>query len=167
MATYSLKDACIALEVIKKLNESFPVSEQAIKDGLANTFMPVRMEIVQESPLVIVDGSHNPEGISNMVKSLNNVVGDREIHVLFACFRDKNIERMLAYVGEYSKDIVLTTFPHERARTEEEYFLYLEDHAFKTNAIDALKEMMTNYPDDAILVTGSLAFASYIKRNMK
>ena len=95
------------------------------------------------------------------------MVGDREIHVLFACFRDKNIERMLAYVGEYSKDIVLTTFPHERARTEEEYFLYLEDHSFKANAIDALKEMMTNYPDDAILVTGSLAFASYIKRNMK
>ena len=166
-ATYSLKDACIALETIKKLNELFPVTEQAIRDGLANTFMPVRMEILQESPLVIVDGSHNPEGISNMVKSLNNVVGDREIHVLFACFRDKNIERMLAYVGEYSKDIVLTTFPHERARTEEEYFLYLEDHSFKANAIDALKEMMANYPNDAILVTGSLAFASYIKRNMK
>ena len=47
-ATYSLKDACIALEVVNKLNESFPVSEEAIKKGLADTFMPVRMEIVKE-----------------------------------------------------------------------------------------------------------------------
>ena len=99
--------------------------------------------------------------------TLQNVAQNREIHVLFACFRDKNIERMIAYLGEYSKDIVLTTFPHERARTEEEYFLYMEDHSFKENAIEALNEMMTAYPDDCILVTGSLAFAAYIKQNIK
>ena len=166
-ATYSLKDACIALEVINKLNERFPVSEESIKSGLANTYMPVRMEILKEKPLLIVDGSHNPEGINNLVKSLQNVAQNREIHVLFACFRDKNIERMIAYLGEYSKDIVLTTFPHERARTEEEYFLYMEDHAFKEDALAALNEMIAAYPDDCILVTGSLAFAAYIKHNMK
>lgn len=166
-ATYSLKDACIALEVVNKLQELFPVNEQSIKDGLMNTFMPVRMEIVKESPLLIIDGSHNPEGIANLTNSLQNVTQNREIHVLFACFRDKNIERMLAYLGEYSKDIVLTTFPHERARTEEDYFLYLEDHVFKEDALSALNELVATYPEDAILVTGSLAFASFIKENYK
>ena len=102
-----------------------------------------------------------------MVKSLENVTGGREIHVLFACFKDKNIERMLAYLGEYSKDIILTTFPHERARTEEDFFLYLDDHKFEENALEALNEMFASYPDDAFLVTGSLAFASYVKRNLK
>ena len=166
-AIYSLKDACIALEVVNKLNELFPVSEEAIKVGLANTYMPVRMEIIKDSPLLIIDGSHNPEGIKNLVNSLQNVAQNREIHVLFACFRDKNIERMLAYLGEYSKDIVLTTFPHERARTEEEYFLYMDDYSFKEDAIATLNEMLNLYPDDCILVTGSLAFAAYIKQNIK
>lgn len=166
-ATYSLKDACIALEVVNKLGEQFPVSEQSIKDGLANTFMPVRLEIIKESPLLIVDGSHNPEGVINLANSLPNVVQNKEIHVLFACFRDKNIERMLAYLGEYSKDIILTTFPHERARTEEDYFLYLDDHFYKEDAVSALNELINAYPNDAILVTGSLAFASYIKENIK
>ena len=166
-ATYSLKDACIALEVVNKLNELFPVSEEAIKVGLANTYMPVRMEIIKDSPLLIIDGSHNPEGIKNLVNSLQNVAQNREIHVLFACFRDKNIERMLAYLGEYSKDIVLTTFPHERARTEEEYFLYMDDYSFKEDALVTLNEMLNLYPDDCILVTGSLAFAAYIKQNIK
>ena len=166
-ATYSLKDACIALEVVNKINESFPASEQSIKDGLAQTFMPVRMEILKDSPLLIVDGSHNPEGVNNLVKSLQNVVENREIHILFACFKDKNIERMLAYLGEYSHDIILTTFPHERARTEDDYFLYMEDHAYQEDALAALNDLMAKYPEDAILVTGSLAFAAYIKQKIK
>ena len=166
-ATYSLKDACIALEVVNKLNNLFPINEQSIKEGLANTYMPVRMEIVKDHPLLIIDGSHNPEGMANLAKSLQNVTENREIHVLFACFRDKNIERMLAYLGEYSKDIVLTTFPHDRARTEEEYFLYMEDYPFKEDTLAALNEMLNTYPDDCILVTGSLAFAAYIKQNLK
>ena len=166
-ASYSLKDACIAIEAVNKLMERINISEEEIREGLANTYMPVRMEIIKESPLVIIDGSHNPEGVYNMVKSLQNVAENREIHVLFACFKDKNIERMLAYLGEYSKDIILTTFPHKRARTEEDYFLYLEDHSFKEDAFEALKELENNYPDDAILVVGSLAFAAYMKQLIK
>ena len=166
-ATYSLKDACIALEVVNKLNEIFPVKEESIRTGLAQTYMPVRMEILKDSPLLIIDGSHNPEGVYNLVNSLQNVVENREIHVLFACFKDKNIERMLAYLGEYSKDITLTTFPHGRARQEEDYFLYLDDYSFKPDALAELNNLMVTYPEDAILVTGSLAFAAYIKHSLK
>ena len=166
-ASYSLKDACIALEAVIKLLDKYPVSEQEIKEGLARTYMPVRMEILSEKPLIIVDGSHNPEGVQNMVKSLQNVTENREIHILFACFQDKNIERMLAYLGEYSKDITLTTFPHKRARTMDDYFLYLDDHGFNEDAVAALNELKEKYPDDAILIVGSLAFASYMKNQIK
>ena len=125
------------------------------------------MEVVSEKPLIIIDGSHNPEGVQNMVKSLQNVAESREIHVVFACFKDKNVERMLAYLGEYSKDIVLTTFPHKRARTMEDYFLYLDDHSYNEDPLSSLNELKEKYPDDAILVVGSLAFAAYMKQQMK
>ncbi|MCQ2800453.1 MAG: hypothetical protein MJ216_00660 [Bacilli bacterium] len=166
-ATYSLKDACIALEAVNKLQDRYQISEQEIHEGLAKTYMPVRMEIMNEKPLIIIDGSHNPEGVYNMVKSLPYVVGNRELHVLFACFKDKNVERMLSYLGEYSKDITLTTFPHKRARTEEDYFLYLDDHHFSEDAIAALAELKEKYPEDVILIVGSLAFAAYMKNTIK
>ena len=166
-ATYSLKDACIALEAVNKLLDRYPVNEEEIKQGLANTYMPVRMEIVKNNPTVIIDGSHNPEGVQNMVNSLQNIAENREIHVLFACFRDKNVERMLAYLGEYSKDIVLTTFPHKRARTMDEYFLYLEDHSYNDDAFAAYQDLVTKYPEDVILIVGSLAFAAYMKNLIK
>ena len=129
--------------------------------------MPARMEIMNKEPLLIVDGSHNPEGIQNMVTSLPNLARGKDIHVIFACFKDKNIERMLAFLGEYSKDIVLTTFPNRRSRVEEDYFLYLEDYSFNEDPLAALKQMRENYPEDPILVTGSLAFAAYMKNLIK
>ena len=166
-ADYSLKDACIAIEVVTALNNRYPVTEEELRQGLEATYMPARMEIMKKSPLVIVDGSHNPEGVQNMVISLQNVAENREIHVLFACFKDKNIERMIAYLGEYSKDITLTTFPNRRSRTMEDYFLYLEDYPFKDDPVVGLQELEAQYPDDAILVTGSLAFAAYMKNFIK
>ncbi len=166
-ATYSLKDACIAIETVNKLLDKYPVSEEEIRQGLANTFMPVRMEIVRKSPLIIIDGSHNPEGVLNLTKSLQNAVQNREIHILFACFKDKNIERMLSYLGEYSSDIVLTTFPNKRARAMEDYFLFLDDYTFKDDAVLALEEFINTFPEDAILITGSLAFAAYMKNKIK
>ena len=166
-AYYSLKDACIAIETVRALLETYPVSEEELAKGLAETYMPARMEIISNNPLLIVDGSHNPEGIQNMVTSLPNVTEGKQIHVLFACFKDKNIERMLAYLGEYSKDIVLTTFLNRRSRVMEDYFLYLDDYAFNEDPLTALKEMQAKFPDDAILVTGSLAFAAYMKNLIK
>ena len=166
-AYYSLKDACIAIETVNALLDRYPVTEDQIKEGLANTFMPVRMEVVSKSPLIIIDGSHNPEGVQNMVKSLHEVAENRPVHVLFACFTDKNIERMLSYLGEYAEDITLTTFPNRRARQMEDYFLFLEDYPFKDDANQALEELKAQYPEDAILVTGSLAFAAYMKNFIK
>ena len=166
-AYYSLKDACIAIETVRALLNSYPVSEEELAKGLADTYMPARMDIVSKEPLIIVDGSHNPEGIQNMVTSLANIADGRDIHVIFACFKDKNIERMLAYLGEYSKDVVLTTFPNRRARSMEEYFLYLDDYSFNDNPIDALNKMKEAYPNDVILITGSLAFAAYMRNLIK
>ena len=166
-ALYSLKDACIAIETVNALLERYPVSEDQIKEGLANTFMPVRMEVVSKSPLIIIDGSHNPEGVQNMVKSIPSLAENRPVHVLFACFTDKNIERMLSYLGEYAADITLTTFPNRRARQMDDYFLFLEDYPFKEDAASALEELKAQYPEDAILVTGSLAFAAYMKNFVK
>ena len=88
---------------------------------------------------------------------------DKPIHVVFACFRDKNLGNMLAVLGEITDDLTMTTFDHPRARTEEEYFLFLQDYPFEANAKELIVRKMNEYPDDAILVTGSLAFASYVR----
>ena len=167
VATYACYDASIAIEAIYILKDKYNVSDDIIKLGLAKAYMPNRMEIVKSHPLVIIDGGHNPEAIDKLVKSISDKYIDKPIHIVFACFKDKNISSILPSLSLISNDITLTTFDHVRARSEEDYFLYLEEYKFDPDYKVVINNLLFSYPEDIILITGSLAFASRVRRLYK
>ena len=115
--------------------------------------------------VVIIDGAHNPGAVEALCKSsIYNVLEGRPVHIVFACFRDKNIGNMLSSLGAITDDLTLTTFDHPRARTEDEYFLFLGDYKFEQDAKELIKNKMNEFPDDVILITGSLAFAALVRK---
>lgn len=167
VATYACYDASIAIEAIYILKDKYNVSDDIIKLGLLKAYMPNRMEIVKSHPSVIIDGGHNPEAIDKLVKSISDKYIDKPIHIVFACFKDKNISSILPSLSLISNDITLTTFDHIRARNEEDYFLYLEEYKFDPDYKVVINNLLSLYPEDIILVTGSLAFASRVRRLFK
>jgi len=166
-AYYSVTDAIIALEAVKTLKEKFPISLEAIKAGLKVVDIPVRMETILTHPRLIVDGAHNVEGINALVDSYNRKFAGVNTHIVFACFKDKNITSMLPRIGLAGSEVILTTFDHPRARTYDDYFLFVEDYRFENDHLALIKSLIEQYPDDNILVTGSLAFASLVKKELK
>ena len=168
LADYSVNDACLALEAVYSLNNIFKYDVDKVREGLSKTFIPARLELVNHNPEVYVDGGHNPEAIEELCKSsIGNVVKGKPLHIIFACFRDKNLGNMLSQLGAITDDLTITTFNHPRARTEDEYFLFLGDYHFEQDAKVLIKNKMQEYPDDVILVTGSLAFAALVRRWFK
>ena len=161
LAMYQIKNASLAIEAVKILNSQIPVSEENIKKGLMSNFLIGRYEYLSNN--LLIDGAHNPDAIDNLVESLKDSE-HRNIHVVFASFKDKNIEKMLISLGQISNDITLTTFDHIRARNEEDYFLYLGDYKFEPNYLKLVNDLLANYPDDLVLVTGSLAFVGLFKK---
>ena len=157
---YQLKNASLAIEAIKLLSNSFPVSEEAVRQGLLMPMLPGRFE---RRGNVVFDGAHNPEASQSLVESLAALSLEKPVHILFAAMRDKNIAVMLPLLNRDAESITLTTFPHFRARTEEDYFLYVEDYPFVEDPKAALEGLLKDYPDDYILVTGSLAFVGYLR----
>ncbi len=161
----SIVDACLALEAVNILKEQFPLNEEEVKKGLYCSQLPARFEIHEGKPIIVVDGAHNPDAISKLRSDIENIFPDKVVHVVFACFKDKNITAMLpeiALLGELS----LTTFEHVRARSSDDYFLYLEDYKFYDDHISLIKDIKANYPEDIILVTGSLAFANLVHQEI-
>ena len=161
-AKYSIKDACFALEAIKILNDRYPVSEESIRKGLKDMRIKARFEIKRNNPFIIIDGGHNPEGINVLSKEVETLCQEGPLSIVFACFNDKNIESMLTTLGVLSRDITLTTFDHIRARTREEFFLYLDEYNFIEDHHQAIQEIIKNKPENHILICGSLAFAYLI-----
>lgn len=167
VADYACYDASIAIEAIYLLNEQFPVKDEVIKSGLAHAHMDNRMEVVSTKPLIVIDGAHNPEAIEKLEKAVSYKYSDKNIHIVFACFRDKNISLMLPTLSLLTNDITLTTFNHTRARGEEDYFLFGGDYSFNPDYKNAIDNYINNFPDDVILITGSLAFAALARRYIK
>lgn len=167
LALFSVIDASIALAGVEILKERFPVSKASIYEGVANTSLTGRMEILNQKPLVIADGAHNPEASMRLRESIEKLQNDRPVHIIFAAFRDKNIERMLAEYNFISQDITLTTFDHPRARQEEEYFLFLGEFPFIFDYKSLIAKKFKEFPNDIIVITGSLAFSSIVSKEWK
>ena len=164
-ALTSVYDASIAIEATNILQSEFPVNEDAIKKGLDTDPLIGRLEIHSGNPTIIIDGAHNPEAIIKLRNDIENLQQNKPIHVVFACFRDKNITVMLPEIALLG-DLHLTTFDHPRAREKSDYFLYLEDYPFNGDHTSLIKELKEKYPEDIILVTGSLAFASLVHKEL-
>lgn len=162
-AYYSIRDASLAVEAVELLKDIFNVNKDDIYQGLIETYMPLRFERMKNHKNIIIDGAHNPEAMLALENSISQADIITPIHVIFACFRDKNISIMFPILNRISHDITLTTFDHVRARKEDEYFLFIDEYKYDNDYVKAIKEKIIEYPDDVILVTGSLAFAALVK----
>ena len=160
-AKYQVTNASLAIEAVRLLQKDFPVDEESARKGLSTKPLPGRLEIIGR---ILIDGAHNPEGINSLSSSLLTVANGRPIYALFASFRDKNIAVELPRLANSVTAITLTTFDHPRARKEEDYFLYIGDHPFVENPEEALDKLLSEHEDALIVVTGSLAFAGYMRK---
>lgn len=165
-AEYRVFAASIAIEATNVLINQFPIKEDALKEGLKRSKLKCRFEVIKGTPEIILDGAHNPHGIMQLRQEFDKVYPGRKVHVVFAAFRDKNIANMLPEIGLIG-NIYLTTFDSPRAREEGEYFLYLEDYKFYNDYKSLLDTLISENPDDIILVTGSLTFTFEVRKYLK
>ena len=62
---FQRENALTAIETVRALAPAgFPVEREAVRTGLANASLSCRQEVLSLSPLVLVDGAHNPQGVA-------------------------------------------------------------------------------------------------------
>lgn len=111
---HQIENACMAIEVLKLLD----FSEEEIRQGLMNAKNPARLEIIGENPIMLFDGSHNPDGIRALKKSLDRYFKDKEILYIMASMRDKDILPSLDLLKDDKAEFIFTTvLDNIRART--------------------------------------------------
>ena len=78
-----LSDAGIALD------------EQAVGDAARGTDVPGRLQVIDEHPLTVLDGAHNPAAVAALVQSLPEVFDGRAIGLVMGVLEDKDAASML------------------------------------------------------------------------
>jgi dihydrofolate synthase/folylpolyglutamate synthase len=154
-----------AVNVINK--QGFHLTDTHIRQGLinvkVNTGIFGRMEVIQNSPLIILDVSHNEEGIRstlNFIQSKNK----GQLYLIYGSSSDKNLQSILPLFPS-SAHLSLCTFSNSRSLTNEQIKeiatgLTPVPKCF-TNIFQALDETkkLAN-TEDTILVFGSFFLIS-------
>jgi dihydrofolate synthase/folylpolyglutamate synthase len=73
-----------------------PVREAAVREAARSTDVPGRLQVLDEDPLTILDGAHNPHAVRSLLESLPPLVGGRPLALVLGVLEDKDAAGMLA-----------------------------------------------------------------------
>lgn len=143
------------------------ISDEFIKKGIESTVIHARMEIISRSPVIMLDGGHNPECAAALENVLVRFADDKSITVLIGMMADKDTKDYLAAILPHCKTAVFTKPSNPRA--EDENVLLREGKCFCRDVVsvkdpkDAYKKAMSLVKNgDMLLVCGSFYLLSDI-----
>lgn len=87
----------------------------AVRDAAAAATSPGRMELVMSSPMVMLDGAHNADGVATLVESLQEEFPTTRWNLVLGVMGDKNVALMVERLAPILDGVVTTAVDHERA----------------------------------------------------
>ncbi len=163
---YQIENALVAIETLK--NCDLNISENDIKSGLANAFIPARLEVVSRNPIVVIDGAHNPDGATALTTALKEYEGSIAI---IGVMRDKNYNEVLAKTLPHCKNVVCVKPDVPRALPADELAVTAQQYCKNVFVADdlycALELAKKESDGNPIFIFGSLYLASGIRPLLK
>ena len=162
-----------ALAVVAAARElarlGYPVSDHSIQQGLATADWPGRLELLQETPPVYLDGAHNPAGARALVRFWEESFPKRRILLVYGAMRDKAVAEISEILFPRAAAVILTQ-PRQFRAAAPETIQDLASHLNPCISIEHSPEtalasaIAMAGPQDMIFVTGSLYLVGDIKR---
>lgn len=155
-------NAVTAIAVVEVLNkQGLGISPEMIKKGISLVKWPARMEVMQENPLVIIDGAHNLDGAIALGKSLDDYALGKDIIMVFGMLGDKEREKVVARLAIRAKAIIVTKPNSNRAGDWEslakEALKFVSEVEIIENIHQAVQRALNIAKEnDLICITGSL-----------
>ncbi len=179
---HQLKNASLAVAVMEVLSElDYEITMKSIKRGLKKASCPGRMEIFNDDPLILLDASHNLEGIRSLSKEIRrNFTEDKDIIILLGVLEDKEVRKMLSEVLPLATEVILTTPDNPRAKEpnkllkdalefiSEDYIRVEEEIQMATEkALEYIRSARNKDKDRALVCCGSFFLVSPVRNYLK
>lgn len=110
-------NAALALATVRALSGEIPVSEIALRTGLAKVDWAGRMHRIQtdSGQTILLDGAHNPDGADALRIALEEEFPGAKPLIIFGVFRDKDSSSMCHSLAPLAGKILLTPVHSERS----------------------------------------------------
>ena len=166
LGKHQLLNAASAVGAVEALNyHGIEVSAETIHDGLRNVKWPGRLEVVQENPLVVIDGAKDVEAARAIKEALlEDFPYPRRVAVV-SMSSDKNMPEMIGHLAQAVDHFIITTHSvMGRAAKPETIRKEIEKHSkpysIETDVGKAVREAMNLAGEEGmVLVVGSVFLA--------
>lgn len=171
VGTYQPYNAALAITALELMREKgWKISDQNIIDGLNDVYWPGRFEVIDRSPVFVLDGAHNSHGIRATAASLTQHFKDQKLVFLLGVMADKDVDVMMDCIAPLAKSFVTVRPDNDRAMAAADLAKFLNDRygkpATPRDTIDdgvALARELAG-PDGVVVALGSLYFSGDIRK---
>ncbi len=162
IGAHQIKNAVTALCAVKSLN--IDIASNSVKSGLARATIPARQEILSTSPLIMLDGAHNPDGLAALAQTVKSLP-QRPVGII-GMLADKDVERSLAIIAPCFERVFTVCVSSPRTVTAESLAKLSEKYCSSVEPMEsaelALKRAVACSKNGAV-ICGSLYLASEIR----
>lgn len=160
LGRHQLRNAAVAIEVASALQRTgASVTEENIRNGLAKTRWPGRLEIIRKgSKIWILDGAHNAAAAECLAETLRECWPDTKFTAVTGVFKDKEYSKIAAILSDVLHHAICIDLPEVgRSLPKEELAAVYEKVGVKSDVSDSIETAIKEATSDAVLVTGSLS----------
>ncbi|BDZ31383.1 folylpolyglutamate synthase/dihydrofolate synthase family protein [Lactiplantibacillus sp. WILCCON 0030] len=178
LGDYQVDNAAVALAAYLTYHRQLqlPVNARDVRQALANTTWPGRLERLNQEPLILIDGAHNEPAVTELAATIKERFSQQTIYLIFAVLADKQHAQMIQTLAKLPNvRLLLTQFagpnPKRQATDPHELAAELPAHYdapifkdWQSALVAATSEMSS---EDVLLMTGSLYFISDVRAYFK
>ncbi|MGH2754728.1 MAG: bifunctional folylpolyglutamate synthase/dihydrofolate synthase [Actinomycetota bacterium] len=168
-------NAATALEAVTRFLPAQDLEQEVVAEGFAKSVVPGRLEPLTfpsrnpsdipdipapETPSVVLDVAHNPDGMSALVSSLWEAFAFERVIFVVGILRDKDHEGMLREISRVPSHLVLTEARSVRSVPPQELADACERLGLSHEVIEGVPAAVSSTmqgagPDDLVTITGS------------
>jgi dihydrofolate synthase / folylpolyglutamate synthase len=116
LGLHQAENAAVAVAAIDGLRaRGWEVSDGALRDGLARTRWPGRLEVIDRHPILLVDGAHNPAGMERSLAAVRTLAKGRSLVIVFGAMKDKDLPTMLGQLRAMRAPVIFSAIDWHRA----------------------------------------------------
>jgi dihydrofolate synthase/folylpolyglutamate synthase len=162
LGEHQLENASVAVAALEILNRNgLKISGSDIVRGMRNVNWPGRLQVLGRSPLVVVDGAHNPYSAGRLREALKQYFTFEKGILIMGSSADKDVSGMVSELAPLFHTVIITRSTHPRAMASEALAARFRQYGTE---IKITEDISTALPaaleiageKDLICVTGSL-----------
>ncbi|WP_347273411.1 folylpolyglutamate synthase/dihydrofolate synthase family protein [Candidatus Kuenenia sp.] len=174
MGIHQVKNCAMALGALEVLREHGKISidNETIREAFTHVRCPGRIEVLGETPLIVLDFAHTVESMASLRETLFEHFTFNKLVVILGFSQDKDIDNILREIVPCANDIFVTKSTNSRAAPPEELAkkikaVYGKRAEICNSARDAvIAAQHAASTDDLLCITGSAYIAGEVRQEL-